>query len=82
MGRIIRDADGNVVDIIEGSAEPEDTPWGKPLQNWEDEEDEAEDEEEETEGRANVAAGREESEVVKGSYLRCRGDVSCADSNS
>lgn len=82
MGRIIRDADGNVLDIIEGSAEPEDTPWGKPLKNWEDAEDEAEDEEEETEGRANVTAAQEESEVVKGMYLRCRAVVPGVDLSS
>lgn len=79
MGRIVRDADGNVVDIIEGSAEPEETPWGKPLKNWEDAEDEAD--EEEAEGRANVTAAREESEVVKGMYLQCGSALSSSHSN-
>ena len=31
MARIIRDDDGNIIDIIEPSTEDEVTPWGKPL---------------------------------------------------
>ncbi|KAN0066384.1 Nucleolar protein 16 [Thecaphora frezii] len=33
MARIVRDADGNVVDIIEADQEEESTPWGKPLKD-------------------------------------------------
>lgn len=37
LGRIIRDADGNVIDIIEGGDEDDDaTPWGKSMKGWED----------------------------------------------
>jgi len=48
LGRIIRDADGNVVDIVEGgesdqeggpSAAPSKTPWGKPFNDWDDPKD-------------------------------------------
>lgn len=33
MARIIRDDDGNIIDIIEATTEEESTPWGKPLPN-------------------------------------------------
>lgn len=39
LGRIVRDEDGNVIDIIEGGHEDEaegSTPWGKSMKGWED----------------------------------------------
>ncbi|ETS63326.1 hypothetical protein PaG_01604 [Moesziomyces aphidis] len=33
MARVIRDDDGNIVDIVEAPADQETTPWGKPLDN-------------------------------------------------
>lgn len=64
MGRIIRDADGNVVDIIEGGDDEEEvTPWGKTMKGWEDERDEG------ASSAQAVEAEREESDVVKGESL-------------
>ncbi|PWN28885.1 hypothetical protein BDZ90DRAFT_230895 [Jaminaea rosea] len=44
MGRIVRDEEGNVIDIIEGGEEDgqadEATPWGKSMRGWEDDEQE------------------------------------------
>ena len=43
MGRIVRDEDGNVIDIIEGGEvdeAKESTPWGKSMRGWEDDDNE------------------------------------------
>lgn len=37
MARVVRDDDGNIVDIVEAPADEEETPWGKPLDNSVDE---------------------------------------------
>lgn len=40
MARIIRDAEGNVVDVIEPESTDSSTPWGKPLHNDDDDDKE------------------------------------------
>lgn len=60
MGRIIRDAEGDVIDIIEGGDEADaETPWGPTMKGWEDED-------EEEQSAAGLAEDQEdESEVVQ-----------------
>ncbi|CAO1627152.1 unnamed protein product [Sympodiomycopsis kandeliae] len=57
LGRIVRDEEGNVIDIIEGGQQEErDTPWGQSMNGWEDVDGQEEDSEEEEESSELVQA--------------------------
>lgn len=64
LGRIIRDEEGNVIDIIEGGEEEDgETPWGKSMKGWEDDEQQRE-----QEGQVNNKPAKKSSELVQSEY--------------